>query len=280
VRKFKAIARRIISLTLRKFFNPLSNGGSIWRLPLLQVMYNFFYRHLAPLGIFEPGTVRLIKKLLGEGMTFVDLGAHRGYYTLLASKLVGRTGRVFAFEPAPFNYSLLMINVKGRENVRLVQKAVSDKSGLAKFYLSPDASVTHSLYRHRGNWQEVEVEVTSLDDFFQDKDCRVDLIKMDIEGAELSALEGMKSVIQENENLKIITEFQPVALESSSRPPRMLLETLVENGYSLYVINDDTESISLQTVDEIVDLFANGTEIVAVNIYCEKPLHSSDKTEL
>lgn len=268
MRKPKAIARRIVSLTLRRLFNPLYRRGIARRLPLVISIYSFLYRRLTFLGLYEPGTVILIKKLLKEGMTFLDLGAHRGYYTLLASKLVGEKGRVFAFEPAPENFALLATNVKGRSNVTLVQKAVSNKSGTAKFFLSPDASVTHSLYQVGDNWQWIEVEVTSLDEFFRDKDLRIDFIKMDIEGAEMSALEGMAELIKKNENLKIVTEFRPGFLEKSGTSPESFLrKLLIEYVFKLYLINDERETIEPTTIDNLMEL---GQDYEKRNLFCEK----------
>jgi FkbM family methyltransferase len=266
--KPKAIAQRIVSWVLKKFFNPLYRRGIAGRLPLLLSIYNFLYRRLNILGLYEPGTVKLVKKLLKDGMTFLDLGAHRGYYTLLASKLVGEKGRVFAFEPAPENFALLKTNVKGRSNVTLVQKAVSNKSGTARFFLSAKNTANHSLYDTGDNRELVDVEVTSLDDFFKGKDSKIDFIKMDIEGAELTALEGMAELIKKNGNLKIVTELNPKALEASGCPPVDFLNRLVGYGFKLYLINDEREAIEPNTVDGIMGLFQDGTQRVSVNLFC------------
>lgn len=276
MKKLKVIAQRLISLTLRRLFNPLYRRGLASRFPLAISIYSFLYRCLTFLGLYESGTVTLIKKLLKEGMTFVDLGAHRGYYTLLASKLVGEKGRVFAFEPAPENFALLARNVKGRRNVSLVQKAVSNKSGTAKFFLSPDDSVTHSLYKVGDNRQWVEVEVTNLDEFFKDKDSNIDFVKMDIEGAEMNALEGMTKTIRENKNLGIITEFRPRFLEIGRYSPVSFLERLAAYGFRLYLVNDERETIEPRTVDDIMRLFQDDSQRVAVNIFCEKGHFSND----
>jgi len=253
---------------MRKLFNPLYRRGVLKRFPWVNI-YSFLYRRLAFLGLYESGTAGLFKKLLKEGMTFIDLGAHRGYYTLLASKLVGEKGRVFAFEPAPENFTLLSRNLKGMGNVTLVPKAVSNNSGIARFFLSPDDSVTHSLYEVGDNWQSIEVEVTSLDEFFKDNDSKLDFIKMDIEGAEISALEGMAELIKKNENLKIITEFRPELLETSGASSSGFLKKLTEYGFKLYLINDDKETIEPVTIDDIFRL-QGISGLASRNIFCEK----------
>lgn len=276
MKKLRVIARRLISLTLRRLFNPLYRRGIVARFPFTMRIYNYFFQRLNVYGLFEPGTIILIKKLLKEGMTFLDLGAHRGYYTLLASKLVGEKGRVFAFEPAPENFALLERNVKGRSNMTLVQKAVSNKSGTTRLFLSSKNTANHSLYDAGDSRESVEVEVISLDEFFKDKDSKIDVIKMDIEGAEMSALDGMPNIIKENENLRIITEFNPRALQVSGCLPLSFLERLVEYGFKLQVVDEDRGDAELRTVDDIMRLFQDDPQRVAVNIFCEKGHFSND----
>lgn len=259
----------MISLTQRKLFNPLYRRGIAARVPLVIRIYSFLYRRVTFLGLYEPGTVVLLKELLKEGMTFLDLGAYRGYYTVLASKLVGEKGRVFAFEPAPENFALLKANLQGRKNVSLIQKAVSNKVRTGKLFSASLGSSAHRIYDADEGKKSVDVEVTSLDEFFKDKDAKIDVIKMDIEGAEMSALEGMANIIRENENLKIITEFYPEALQISGCSPLSFLNKLVKYGFKLYLINDERETIEAIIVDDIMRLF-QGTERFAVNLFCEK----------
>ena len=86
---------------------------------------------------YEQLLTKLFKKEMKQGMIVVDIGAHIGYFTLLAARLVGETGRVFAFEPDPDNYSLLIknVSVNGHDNVIPVQKAVSNKTGQVRLFL-------------------------------------------------------------------------------------------------------------------------------------------------
>jgi predicted methyltransferase len=84
---------------------------------------------------YEPETSALMKRIIREGMTVFDLGAHVGYYTLLAAEQVGVTGHVFAFEPDPENYAVLIKNVElnGYKNVTFINMAISDMSGIETF---------------------------------------------------------------------------------------------------------------------------------------------------
>ena len=191
-------------------------------------------------------TRQLFKREIKPGMTVVDLGTHVGYFTLLAARLVGDQGKVFAFEPAPANYTLLTRNIalNGYKNVVPVPKAVSNKSGRIEFYLSEYDSMFHSMY---GSYNSKEnfilVDTISLDEFFQDKDKAVDFIKMDVEGAEMAALEGMDNLIKSNPALTMMTEFCPEFLTRAGSSPEAFLNRLTDYGFKLYIIHDQEERL-------------------------------------
>lgn len=139
----------------------------------------------------------------------LDIGAHIDYYALIAAKLVGKKGRVYAFEPDPFNFSLLKKNVKKNKysNVVLVDAAVSDKQGKIKLFLSAENKGDHRVYDSSDNRKFHIVNAINLDNYFKKYTGRIDVIKMDIQGGEEKALEGMKGVIQKNPTVTLITEF-------------------------------------------------------------------------
>jgi len=224
----------------------------------LRGLYSFIYRYIYPLtlGFTEPGTATLIKKLLKEGMTFVDLGASKGIYTLLAAKIVGEKGKVFAFEPAPDNFEILKRNVRRLKNVTVIQKAISNRTGTAQLFLSLSDSVSHRIYGAQDRRNSIEVETTTLDDFFKDKDCKIDLVKMDIEGAEMRALEGMEKVMKQNENLMLITEFYPRLLKLSGSSPEKLLRELTEYGFKIQLIDEERRALFPADVERIFELLS------------------------
>lgn len=194
------------------------------------------------MGRYEPGTTRLFEEVVKPGMAVIDIGAHVGYYTLLAARQVGPTGRVFAFEPDQVNHELLQKNIRLNyyENVEVARIAVSDRVGWSPLYLTALDSGRNSMYHHglreRGS---VIVETTTIDSFLESKDWpRVDLIKIDVEGAELTVLDGMTQLLRRSDELKMIVEFNPALLQNAGVAPLQFLERLASPGWDVYLIDD------------------------------------------
>ena len=172
--------------------------------------------HLPPNGIdyiiepYEELETELIRRNLKEGNTFLDIGGGIGYYTVIASKIVGTRGKVITFEPDPQYFKFIQKNLKENEcnNVLLFQKAVSNRTGKTKFYLYDKIGrnrveeVNYFLADFKVR-DCLEVETARLDDLLDE---RIDFIKMDIEGSQYLALEGMRNLIGKNPQVKILTE--------------------------------------------------------------------------
>jgi FkbM family methyltransferase len=184
------------------------------------------------LGTYEPAVCGALQKIVQPGWTVVDLCAHIGYITLLLAKLVGPNGRVFAFEPVPDNFEVLCENVRlnGYRNVILEQKAVTNASGPVTLHVPEDTSrysSQGSLLIKRG--KPYLVEGISLDAYWQSiGNPPLYLIKVDIEGAEDAAIEGMTRVLKCWHPV-IVVEVHT----SSSGNPSHCLEVLKELGYRL-----------------------------------------------
>lgn len=157
-------------------------------------------RFIIQKGGYEVGTTRLFKAILAKDMIFFDIGAHWGYYSLIAASL---GAKVFAFEPHPFNYELLVksVSVNGfNDRIIPIRKAVSDKTGRARLYCQVH-DISHSLIPLK-EARELEVETVSLDDFCKQHNVLPDVVKMDVEGAEILALRGMRRVIEKRTSLR------------------------------------------------------------------------------
>lgn len=244
--------------TFKKIMKVFSGKG-FRRFYLVKVIYNFIIKnsipdvvdvqghkmyldskdslHLSFNDIHEELETEIFKKEIGNGDIVLDIGANIGYYTLIAAKIVGDEGKVFAFEPDPENFSLLKKNIEinGYRNVTPVQKAVSDKSGKIKLFLSEDNKAGHRIYDDMLGKKCINVDAVAIDDFL--KGNKVDFVKMDIEGAEGKALAGMSKTIKENKKLKLLTEFFPSLLAELGTNPEKYVELIIEHGFKVYDIN-------------------------------------------
>lgn len=155
------------------------------------------------MGVYEEETCRWIESNLGEGGVFFDIGGNAGYFTLLGSKLVGDTGRVIVFEPVPLNIDVLtrQISLNDRRNVTLEPLAIADRVGTLSFDVEwrnanshmSDVTITHAKSEPT---DVLEVGCTTLDQWVADNDLRPDVLKIDVEGAEVHVLEGAKETLR------------------------------------------------------------------------------------
>jgi FkbM family methyltransferase len=200
---------------------------------------------------YEMYETKLFKNVVKAGMTVVDIGAHIGYYTLLASKLVGVSGKVYAFDPNPTNFNLLLRNIKLNHisNVEAVNKAVSNTNGSRKLFIDRKYSGSHTLAVNNletdDKAESIIVETVALDSYFDDT--KIDFIKIDAQGAEGLILEGGYKTFKNTAN--ILMEFWPYGIRNLGHKPEELLEKLCELGFKPYAINsrgaiDDKRDLS------------------------------------
>lgn len=146
-----------------------------------------------------------------EGDIVIDVGANIGKYSIHTGKLVGKTGKVFAFEPSKRPFELLCKSVKENEledTVMPIHYAVSDKEGKCKLYQSKNVPITSLIFKLSDNY--TEVETTTLDAFItKQKIEKIDWIKIDVEGAEYEVLSGAINTLKNN-NIKLIFEVLTV----------------------------------------------------------------------
>ena len=198
----------------------------------------------------ERETRRLLQRLIQPGMVALDVGAHIGYYTRLLSRLTGADGRVIAFEPHPGTHQVLRRNTWEMPNVSALRLAAAETDGSAELYDYLMMSASGSLHYdesladlQRAQMSESDVAPRGKADFEMQRyqvrtvaidDClgelgigRVDVVKMDIEGAELAALRGMRRTIAASPGLALVMEYNPGALAAFGHDPAEALgETL------------------------------------------------------
>jgi len=148
---------------------------------------------------------RAMKKYLRPNMTFVDVGANIGYYSLLAYSIVGNKGLVIAFEPEPNNFHELEKNISVNKisNIKPFEIALSDRAGKTSLYINPYNDGGHSLTIFPDNYElpfhNIEITTTTFDDFWTNYELnnRLDFVKIDVEGNTLRVLNGMKNILKQ-----------------------------------------------------------------------------------
>jgi FkbM family methyltransferase len=171
-----------------------------------------FLRYLT--GDAEPEVQSALAELIEPGQTVYDVGANIGFFTILCSRLVGPHGSVYAFEPIPENLVTLRHNIALNRltNVVVVEQALSSSTGTAEMFVSP-WSAFHSLdvagaskrENHGPDGGQVTVETVTLDEFVQrDGVSAPDLVKLDVEGAELLVAEGMRETLRTVQPLLLV----------------------------------------------------------------------------
>jgi FkbM family methyltransferase len=205
-------------------------------------------------GMLERSEMSLVREMVKPGMTVVDVGANVGLYTLEFARQVGKDGKVYAFEPSPGEYATLHKNVlaNGYHNVTLVRKACSDKNGSATFYLNEGNRGDNRLYDSKDGRKSVTVETVRLDGYLAGR--KIDIIKMDIQGAELLALKGMRKTIEANKSIVLLCEFEPSLLRACGSTPEELLSLLRSLGFPFRYIDERTRTIRTATQERLMAL--------------------------
>jgi len=210
-------------------------------------------------GIHEPFETKIMQEEIKKDDIILDIGANIGYYTLIFAKLVGKHGKVFAFEPDQSNFLLLKRNVEinGYENVVLIEKAIFNKTGKTKLYLSEIAAIDHRIYDptyKRESRKCVTVEAICIDDYFKNYTGKIDFIKMDIQGAEGIAFQGMLNLLKKSD-VKLIVEFFPNGLKAAGTDPEECLKLLVGLGFELYDINEKEKKMKPINILELLKIY-------------------------
>lgn len=204
-----------------------------------------YYEDAIKGGMYEPALVRMFKKLLGENgsATFVDIGAHIGYFTVYAGLLMGRRGNVISIEPNPDYYSQVLKNIEInglQENTRTFKIGLSDRIGKAK----------------TGGWEERDliesetgdVEVTTFDQLCMTEGIEPDIVKIDVHGAEYKILSGMTRTLDNHVKHLFLETHSEDLMQGHNIPA--VIDLFDRTKFDLFQLIDFRRSSS----DEIVPL--------------------------
>lgn len=132
----------------------------------------------------------------------------------------------------------------------MAQKAVSNKTGIQTILLAENSR--RPIYDTGEEHKSVEVQAVTLDDFFKDYPGSIDFIKMDIDGAEGSAIQGMSFLLQKNKDIKIIAEFCPAGLKKFGTEPAEYLKLLLSYDFKLFMINERKKEIETVAIEKLL----------------------------
>jgi FkbM family methyltransferase len=226
--------------------------------------------HMVLSGTWEPIETEVFLKHVKKGDTVIDVGANIGYYTVLGAEAVGPTGQVLAFEPDPTGFGFLTKNVKtnGFSNVVAEQKALSNKAGKLKLYLDEFNKGDHRIYQ-TGNRPSVDIDAVKLDDYLPADRRKVDLIKIDTQGAEIVILQGMTETLKQNPSVKMIVEFWPKGLSEFGQDAKELLDILDGMNFKYLSIQEDTKTVVETNRAELLRLYTVGNGKFT-NLFCSR----------
>jgi FkbM family methyltransferase len=213
---------------------------------------------IAATGVWEPQETQFLLDTLRPGDVFVDVGANIGYFSLLASRLVGAAGAVLAFEPEAVNYSLLEANCRRNhcDNIRCFRAALGEENTSGTLYLNELNRGDHSLYPAGTDRTGQDISIVNGSRLISATHSLVNCIKIDTQGAECDVLRGLQELIVASApGLIMIIEFSPMHLRNAGTNGRTLLDLLDVYDWQMYLMDSDgLLPVSAQQVRSLSDL--------------------------
>lgn len=211
--------------------------GGRMNVVLPEPMSHSIYRY----GYCEPDMSLMLARTLKPGMVFFDIGAHFGYASMLASALVGPSGRVYAFEPSPSTYQVLESNARLAGNITTINRAVYSQRAILEFndlgvnrssLNSPFTPRVEEQAAHELDGTKYQVETISVDEFVQSSGAVPQVVKIDAESAEQHILLGMAALLDQARPA-IVMEVGDFNVDGAARSSD-LVHFMQEHGYVAY----------------------------------------------
>lgn len=213
-------------------------------------------------GKSHDSEIRLAKFLINQlrpNDTFIDVGAHYGYFTLLASKLVGSLGKVIAFEASPNTYGILKKNTSINDNIVCYNLAVSDTNDELVLFEFPNLYSEYSTIDidqfKNENWfleykpMEVKVNAIILRDYIVEESIVPKIIKIDVEGAEYKVITGFRDYLGINSPI-IIMEY--LSIERGNKEHIKAENLITSFGYNSYIIDQNGEPVNVESISDSI----------------------------
>ncbi len=213
-------------------------------------------------NVEHPGLRKTMKDFLQPDSIFVDVGAHVGLYTVLATTRIIGKGRIFSFEPSDRAFDLLTKNIyiyDTLEKVTARRVAVSDKSGEKLKLAVYNCQGHNTLFPYNDRSDYIEVESVCLDDALANVP-KIDVVKIDVEGAEHLVLRGMKNVIRRNPQIAIFMEFSPLHIKRAGLDVDAYIKEIHSYGFSISDVEGTTGEIHAITDHDLAGI--EGTNVM------------------
>ena len=229
--------------------------------------------------IYDPFETKVMLSLVRPKDVIVDIGANIGYYTLIFSKITGKGGKVFAFEPGRSNFMILKENLRINnyiDRVVTVNKAVtSEDNREINLYLNNTNHGMNRIFKSekygKGTDSIEKIGTITLDSYFSHNQIqKVDFVKLDIEGSEYGAIKGMQQTLKNNESIKIITEFHPTSIREFGVDPIEFLELLDSFGFDVWSLDKITKSKKKIIINDkiLIDELIKNSDKYTTNLLC------------
>lgn len=209
---------------------------------------------------YESDNFEFLNKSCKPGAVIIDIGAHIGLFSVIASQVTGKTGKVYSFEPAPTTYALLQKTVvlnHEKEVIETFQKAVGKESCKITFFVSDgQADNSNSLvnYKEDRAIHGIDVEVTSVDNFVKEKNIsKLDFIKIDVEGAEYDTLRGAADTFK---NLRpgCIVAIHPEPIAAKGDKLEDIYDFIIGCNYRIMFNKKEFTKAELSANTKMIDL--------------------------
>ncbi len=223
----------------------------------------------------EPMEGLLMRRYVRPGDTVLDIGANIGWFSVLLAQLVGESGSVIAFEPDPTNLDFLNKNLQlnhMRERVTIIPAGAAASSGTATLYRNTEGNYGDQRLggisdSASGKRTALPVPVVAVDDTLVDG-ASVSFVKMDIQGHEPFAIDGMARTLQRNDRLIMVTEFWPFGIAAAGRDPKKMLDDLSGYGYQIYELSNYRPELKRTSATELLTRYSRESEYT--NIVCSR----------
>jgi len=217
------------------------NGVSFWQYKGDKIRFNLKRKSVTD----AQNVIKYIAANVQKGWTCVDIGANIGAVSVYLWKYAGNKGNVYSIEADPNNIERIKNNLKINDfpSNQIIAAAIADQSGTIKLRCYPGRNgwqtIGNPSFASKFESHVIEVPAITFEKFVSDKGFNnIDLIKIDVEGAELLVLNGMKKMLEEKRILRIIFEVNPLMLEGMNKSVYDLFSFWDEFDYNLYLLNE------------------------------------------